>query len=281
VTSWLKLDMPQNSLHWQWGCVRVQNRFLSSALTRCRMGVRGVLQFVGMGGRAGWRRGKVMKRYIFAVAIFMWSVSAVHGQEVSQPIFFIPGMPVPQFPAAQAPSATEGRGEAQAQNRGRIGRVTRRGEMSSGSLVQTYVTLPGIMATYRGVTPPERLQPENAATFSRAGGNQVSWIGFMPQAEGHRVFIQTSQQTPYEQLATAGNRVELILRGARLSVSNNQRVLEMQYFQTPFLRARAVPSGKDVRIIVEFKEAVPYEVRQTGDMIDIIVRTRTDVASDQ
>ncbi|MBR4986621.1 MAG: hypothetical protein IKY83_12890, partial [Proteobacteria bacterium] len=125
---------------------------------------------------------------------------------------------------------------------------------------------------YKGVTPSKRLKPENEATFTKTADNQLSWIGFMPEEGAHRVFLQTSQPTTFERLATSQDRVEILLANTKLTVSNNMRELNMSYFQTPFAKAQAVRSGTGVKVIVQLKEAVPCEVTQHDNMIDIIVK---------
>lgn len=125
---------------------------------------------------------------------------------------------------------------------------------------------------YKGVTPPTRLVPENQATFTKTADNQLSWIGFLPEENEHRVFLQTSKQTTYERLATPDDRIEILLANTKLAVSNNTRELDMSYFQTPFSKAKAVKSGTGVKIVIQLKNAAPCEIRQHDNMIDIVVK---------
>ena len=93
----------------------------------------------------------------------------------------------------------------------------------------------------------------------------------MPEKSGnHRIFVQTSQPTTYERIATPSNRVEILILNTKLAVSNNNRQLDMKYFKTPFATAKASKSGKDVRIVVELKDNTPCEIQQHDNIIDII-----------
>ena len=124
---------------------------------------------------------------------------------------------------------------------------------------------------YKGVTPPTRMVPENNTTFTKTSGNQLSWIGFMPESTGtHRIFLQTSQPTTYERIATTSNRVEIKILNTKLAVSNNNRQLDMKYFKTPFATAKATKDGKDIRVVVELKDNTPCEIQQHDNIIDII-----------
>ncbi len=218
-----------------------------------------------------------MKQLKFFVSLLLMCVSLNAFAQDAAPVMYIPGMPVP--PAAAAPSSAassdtaQGGGDAAARlNAARISRVTKAGEMNhKPDQAAAPAQEDPARAEYKGVTPPKRLVPENANTFNKSSANQVSWIGFMPEDNQHRIFIQTSQPSAYEQIATASNRIELKIVGAKLAVSNNQRELDMTYFKTPFKNAKAVRSGKDTRIIIQLKQPVPYEIKQHDNMLEIFV----------
>ena len=93
----------------------------------------------------------------------------------------------------------------------------------------------------------------------------------MPEDGAHRIFIQTSQPTTFERLASASDRVEILIKNTKLAVSNNNRELDMSYFQTPFAKAQASQNGSSVKVVVQLKEAVPCDVQQHDNLIDIIV----------
>lgn len=195
-------------------------------------------------------------------------------------IGYIPGMPVPQQSAPEATTTTTEGNSSSNGSGGKISRVSVAGE-NSGATQQESAPAETPASddsaveladpTYKGVTPPTRLVPENSSTFAKTSGNQLSWIGFMPEKSGnHRIFLQTSQATTYERLATPSNRVEIKILNTKLAVSNNNRQLDMKYFQTPFATAKATKDGKDVRVVIELKDNTPCEIQQHDNIIDII-----------
>lgn len=232
-----------------------------------------------------------MKRTILTsifILGFMGSASAQDAPPTG--IGYIPGMPIPQA-APQAPAASSDTAPANgnSNDNAKISKVSVAGKHGASVTpetqsandfsaekaalkAQTPEQTQQIHASYQGVTPPIRLVPENESTFTKESGNQLSWIGFMPDESMHRIFVQTTQNTTFERLATPSDRVEILLPNTKLAVSNNNRELDMSFFQTPFSKAQAVKSGKGVKVIVQLKDAVPCEVTQQDNMINIIVR---------
>ncbi len=198
--------------------------------------------------------------------------------------FYIPGMPVPQTPPAgggekaapvDVPSSGGG-GSAGGSSSDRISQITRAGDMAKRQAAEREQQRQAPVAVktpeYKGVTPPKRLTPENESTFAKTSSNQLTWIGFMPEEQGHRVFIQTSRPTTFQRLDQGGTRVEILIQDAALAVSNNQRELDMKYFQTPFAKAWARREKKNVRVFVEFRQPVSYDVVQHDNFIDIVAK---------
>ena len=218
-----------------------------------------------------------MKRLSLIFSVLLMCVCSSAIAQDAAPVMYIPGMPVPQMESASA-APSEGDAAAPAQNGGKISRITKAGDMykqPEPSADANQATKDDGKPDYKGVTPPKRLVPENAATFAKTSANQMSWIGFMPEEGEHRIFLQTTEPTPYEQVASASDRIEIRLIGAKLAVSNNHRQLDMSYFKTPFKYAKADASGKDVRVVVLLKEAVPYEIRQHDNMTEIVVKPKS------
>lgn len=189
--------------------------------------------------------------------------------------FYIPGMPVPEASssASSAPAASPSKGGAG--TGGKVAKVSvasgefmHEPELAEQQQVQVSKTK---SVEYKGVTPPERLVPENSETFTRTSANQLSWIGFVPDKDGkHKIFLQTSQATTYERLSTPANRIELVIANTKLAVANNNRELDMKYFNTPFLNAKAVRSGKNVKVVVNLKSETSCDVVQHDNMIEIV-----------
>ena len=221
-----------------------------------------------------------MKQALYAVvstAILFMAAPSFAQDPPPTGIGYIPGMPVPQA-APAAPAASDSAPVQGNQDGGKITKVSVAGQSQpqasakpASEPVQPAVAgVPKLDAEYKGVTPSKRDTPENSATFTKTPGNQLSWIGFLPEENAHRVFVQTSQATTFERIASAADRVEVRIFNTKLAVSNNQRELNMKYFQTPFASAKAVKSGKDVLIVVELKEAAQCDVVQHDNFIDII-----------
>ena len=218
------------------------------------------------------------KLILFSAALLFISIPAFAQDAPATGIGYIPGMPVPQ---QSAPADTPSDSAPKASNSGDSGRIskvtvadsnTQNSSQSTQQSTAQPVKIDDGPTGYKGVTPPTRLVPENQKTFTKNSGNQLSWIGFMPEQGAHRIFIQTSQPTQYERLATSSDRVELLIANTKLAVSNNQRELDMSYFQTPFAKAKAERAGSDVKVIVQLKEAAACDVQQHDNIIDIIVR---------
>jgi len=214
-----------------------------------------------------------MKR-IFLTTLATLLISAPALADDGGTVLYIPGMPVPQTQAAPAAAPDSGAaGDTAKGGSGnvKVTKVQKAGELDTSvpaPVVQQKATGP----TYKGVMPPNRLVPENESTFTRDGGNQLSWIGFMPEENSHRIFIQTTNATTYQRVASADDRVELLITNTKLSVSNNNRELDMSYFKTPFAKAKATKQGADVKVVVQLKEAVPCEIQQHDNFIDIIAK---------
>ena len=79
--------------------------------------------------------------------------------------------------------------------------------------------------------------------------------GFEMQADGSsRLFVQLTQTVQVEERAAKG-QITYVLKGAHVSVHNNQNPLETVHFNTPVTRARLVPSGGDLLFVIELRAA--------------------------
>lgn len=216
----------------------------------------------------------MMTRY-FALALMVPWWGAVPAQsQPAQNIGTIPGMPVPkEAKSAPAPSEEGARAE-QGKGGGLIARVTVAKEEPSAALGDKRPAEAArqseVRPSYRGVTPPSRLFPDNRATFEAQAGNQLTWIGFLPQSE--TLFVQTQSPTTYEEIGGDARHIELRLKDVKLSVPNNARSLEMHYFKTRFERASVRREGRDVRVHVELKERAEHGVTQRGGIIEITLK---------
>lgn len=208
----------------------------------------------------------------------MFAMPAV-AQDAPAWLNYIPGMPAPEkaAPAESTPSdAIQGNAATSGQQDGRIAKVTVSGSNARNGAEVVSVkpdtrakTAPTAAPEYQGVTLPKQLKPQNESTFTKTSANQLSWIGFMPEKETHRIFLQTTSPTTYERIATPPTRVEIRLANTVLAVDNNKRELDMKYFQSPFARAYAKSEGKNVRVVVELKSVVDTNIVVEGSVISI------------
>lgn len=86
---------------------------------------------------------------------------------------------------------------------------------------------------------------------------------------GSRLFVQVSKNIDISELkgtatpkARKGKKaapaqphptITYVLKGAQVIRRNNQNALETVHFNTPVMRARLVPAGRDVRFIVDLR----------------------------
>jgi hypothetical protein len=127
-----------------------------------------------------------------------------------------------------------------------------------------------------------------------AGEALATFTGFEMLADGgSRLFVQLNKAVEVEQTkdvavaprararkgkaarpAAATNRLVFILKGAELGRSNDSNSLETVHFNTPVLRARLVPAGKDLRLVVVLRaDATPtlksVAAKDNGSIVQI------------
>lgn len=215
-----------------------------------------------------------MKKRIFLVILLgiLAGVEA-HAQDVGGPqVLYIPGMPAPPVATSPQEAAPSAAGSVTGQGQGKISKVTRAGQLNESPAPRAPVApVPHASAApYKGVVPPTHTVPENAAIFADAN-NQLSWLGFMIEGGAHKVFVQTTQSASYTQQSNNPREIVLLLRDVGAKVANNRRNLDMRYFKTVFKSAQAQRAGRDLRVVIELTEAVPYEVSQSGNIISVVV----------
>jgi len=123
---------------------------------------------------------------------------------------------------------------------------------------------PALGQTYDGVVPgPSGKNPLPAAP---KGGPYLEWTGFQMTATGSRVFLQTTQQVPFDLNEGAAKKsgkstLAVLLRGCRIHMANNRRKIDTRFFATPVSGVSARQRGRDVEVRVALRErveAVPH-----------------------
>jgi hypothetical protein len=127
---------------------------------------------------------------------------------------------------------------------------------------------PAVGLKYDGVVPgPAGKNPLPAAP---KGGPYLVWTGFQMTATGSRVFLQTTQQVPFDLNEGAAKKsgkstMAVLLRGCRIFMANNRRKIDTRFFATPISGLSARQRGRDVEVrmaLRERAEAVPHS--ETG-----------------
>lgn len=117
-------------------------------------------------------------------------------------------------------------------------------------------------SSYPGVVPGAGHAPPRASEL-KGSALILSWPGFQQRDDGSsRFFLQTSQ--PVELSEKAGKkRFELLLRKARVHLTNTVRPLVTRHFKTPVVRARVHRRGrKGVTVVFDLREDVKPTVTQ-------------------
>jgi hypothetical protein len=128
---------------------------------------------------------------------------------------------------------------------------------------------PALGQKYDGVFPGSAgKNPLPAAP--KGGGPYLEWTGFQMTASGSRVFLQTTQQVPFDINEGAAKKsgkslLAVLLRGCRIHMANNRRKIDTRFFATPVSGVSARQRGRDVEVRVALREraeAVPHS--ETG-----------------
>jgi len=127
---------------------------------------------------------------------------------------------------------------------------------------------PALGQKYDGVSPGAT--GRNPLPAAPKGGPYLVWTGFQMTATGSRVFLQTTQQVPFDLNEGAAKKsgkstMAVLLRGCRIFMANNRRKIDTRFFATPISGLSARQRGRDVEVRVALREraeAVPHS--ETG-----------------
>ena len=123
---------------------------------------------------------------------------------------------------------------------------------------------PVLRQKYDGVAPGS--QVKNPLPAAPKGGPYLVWTGFQMTDAGSRVFLQTTEQVPFDlqegPVKKSGkSTLSVFLRGCRIFMANNKRKIDTRFFPTPVSGVSARQRGHDVEIRVALRqraEAVPH-----------------------
>jgi hypothetical protein len=72
---------------------------------------------------------------------------------------------------------------------------------------------------------------------------------------GSRIYVELTKNVNVEERKTNG-AIVYILRGAQVLSRNNKNALITTHFATPIARARLVPAGMDLELVIDLRKAV-------------------------
>jgi hypothetical protein len=101
------------------------------------------------------------------------------------------------------------------------------------------------------------------------GARVLTYVGFRQKAETSEVFVRFDGRARYKVVSAGPDRVVLEVYDARINVKNNARPLDTSFFESAVTRVQAVPSGTMIKIEIDLREAVPYQVKRIGSTISL------------
>jgi hypothetical protein len=131
---------------------------------------------------------------------------------------------------------------------------------------------------FGGGTAAPRVEPAARADATTAGfggedfdpgARVLTYVGFRQKPETSEVFVRFDGRARYKVVSAGPERVILEVYDARINVKNNARPLDTSFFESAVTRVQAVPSGSMIKIEIDLREAVPYQVKRIGSTISL------------
>jgi colicin import membrane protein len=101
---------------------------------------------------------------------------------------------------------------------------------------------------------------------------ELVWIGFQNSAEVSRVFIKTNEQVQYRVNDKGPDSLIVDLFDTRAQSRNHKRPLDTSSFDSPVTKVSVEElegAARQVRVEIKLRNKVPYEVKQTGEVLSI------------
>ncbi|MGM0557345.1 MAG: AMIN domain-containing protein [Myxococcota bacterium] len=183
-----------------------------------------------------------------------------------------PGMPQPSSgddggqASGQQQAGEQGEEEGQEEGMTATYRVRMYGGTSPGSASGPRTTLDlAIEKMYRGVIPGKRDEVEHLKAKDQTGPNSLTWLGFQPEDERTRVFIQTSREADYEQSVDSEDKtLTLTLYNTKVSAKNFSRFIDTSFFGRNVQLIEAKKANGAVEIMIALDEIERPTVQQDG-----------------
>lgn len=129
---------------------------------------------------------------------------------------------------------------------------------------------------YRGVIPGKRDEVEHLSELKRraqssADPNPITWIGFQPEDDKTRVFIQAPRPVEYRlRDASEGNDLILIFRNATIPKRNFSRFIDTTHFDRIVQRIEATErSGATVEVTLSMRDKATPQLSTEGGYLYI------------
>lgn len=111
-------------------------------------------------------------------------------------------------------------------------------------------------------TPP----PEELAK----GSSRITFVGFKQDNGIGRIFLRTSAPAKYSVGEDSHHNVVVTLENTRISLPNNQRMLDTSFFDTAVSLVRPEElEGDTVRVTISLKKRVGYRASQSGNELTV------------
>lgn len=123
---------------------------------------------------------------------------------------------------------------------------------------------------YRGVIPGTRDRPahlERAHTTGQdtSAPNQLTWIGFVPEATRTRVFLQSARKPDYEITRSEdGKKFTVTFSNTRLPERNFSRQIDTSFFKRPVQRIVAGQQKGAVQVTIQLDQGQEPTILRDG-----------------
>ncbi len=124
---------------------------------------------------------------------------------------------------------------------------------------------------YSGVIPgtrdrPEHLERAHVAGMNTSAPNQLTWIGFAPEATRTRVFLQSARKPDYEiTRSDDGKTFTVTFANTRLPERNFSRQIDTSFFKRPVQRILAAQQkGGTVQVMIKLDKGQEPTIVRDG-----------------
>ncbi len=123
---------------------------------------------------------------------------------------------------------------------------------------------------YGGVIPGardevEHLKDDESSESSKP--NRLTWLGFKPERDRTRIFLQTSRTPEYDVTEEDDGTIVVALEDTNIAARNFSRTIDASYFNRNVRTIRARPRGERVRIEIDMQESESPSISTEGQYL--------------